>query len=117
VKFGLAREVKRQRDVHQGPVALQQEGFRALEASAADVAMRRLAVALFEGSRTMILLKQATEAMLSIGRHAGPAPISRGQQQSFASEIFLDGSLGRPLVGAPSGLLLSKPRRDRLLKE
>ena len=51
---GLVGKAERQRYIHQRPIALHQQGFRALETLGADVAMRRLSDCLPEGSRKMV---------------------------------------------------------------
>ena len=53
-EIGLAGKVERQRYVHQCPITVRQQDFRAFEALCADIAMRRFPGCLPEGSRKMI---------------------------------------------------------------
>src|SRR5215813_4519160 len=53
-KIGLVAKAERQRNIHQRPIALLQQSFRALKAPGADVAMRRLPHCLLEGPRKMV---------------------------------------------------------------
>jgi len=52
-EIGLARKAERQRYIHQRPISVHQQGFRALEALGADIAMRGLPDCLPEGSCEM----------------------------------------------------------------
>jgi hypothetical protein len=50
----LAGKTQRQRNIHQRPITLYQQSFRALKALSADVAMGGLPYRLLEGSRKMV---------------------------------------------------------------
>jgi hypothetical protein len=53
-EIGLAGKAERKRYVHQGPIAMDQHGFRALEALGTDVPMGRFSDGLSKGSRKMV---------------------------------------------------------------
>ena len=110
-EIGLAGKAERQRDVHQRPIAVHQQGFRALEALGADITMGRFSDGLPEGSRKMESAEARNRCQALYAEIAFQVRFYVVQHSRQSAPIeTLNGAGRKGLSGRCGDILLNEPR-------